>query len=346
MAKQEIQVEIALSEGANMHHASLDGVKAGWRRQYWEKTFNAIHPQCSASVPDETQFQGRVSWRQIGSLLLCDISSSPQHVVRQSSHIQHCGRDVIELNLQLHGEGKVAQDGRECVTRPGEIVLYDSARPYELSFGGPFRLLYINFPKELFRSRFGLAEHVTARTIDGTSGVARFLSDYISALVLQSEEEDATFCDRLESHLGDLLVTALSALTRGSASDRYCRTMALCRAKTFIVENLRDESLSPAIVANTLGVSRRYLYDLFADEELPVGYWIRQRRLERCRLDIENVALSTRSLSDIAFSWGFSDAAHFSRAFRNYYGMSPKDCRSAKRATAISDQTGAQGDNL
>lgn len=340
-------MQIALSEGAKMNHVSLDQVKAGWRRQYWEETFNGIHPLSSSSVTDEAQFHGRVSWRQTGRLLLCDISSAPQKVLRQSRHIRQCGCDVIELNLQLEGEGKLLQDGRECVTRPGEIALYDSARPYELSYDRPFRMLYINFPKELVRARFGPTEKVTARTIDGTCGMGRFLAGYIRTLVLQSEEEeDALFSDRLQNHLGDLLTTAVSALPPTSgASAKYCRTTALCRAKAFIVDNLGDEALSPATVAAALGMSRRYLYDLFADEDIGVASWILHKRLERCRSDIQNAALSFRPLSDIAFSWGFSDASHFSRAFRNRYGMSPKGCRAATQLGSALPREGAQPDN-
>ena len=32
-------------------------------------------------------------------------------------------------------------------------------------------------------------------------------------------------------------------------------------------------------------------------------------------------------MSDIAFSWGFNDAAHFSRSFKEQYGMSPREFR-------------------
>ncbi len=340
-------MDIVLSESTKMTRVSVDAVKAGWRCQYWQETFNAIHPHSSASVADEAQFQGQVSWRRMGDLLLCDISSTPQRVRRQGRHIRQDELEVIELNLQIEGEGRLVQDGRECVTRPGEIAIYDSARPYELSFDRPFRILYLNFPRELFRARFGMSEHVTARTITGTSGVGRFLAGYLSELVLRSEEEDVRFRDPLQNHLVDLLITAVSALpSAGGASAGFCRTMTLCRAKTFIMDNLGDEALTPARVAAALGVSRRYLYNLFADEGLPVALWIRQKRLERCRSDIENSALSMRSLSDIAFSWGFSDAAHFSRAFRNRYGMSPKGCRTAKRASAIAALTHAQRDNL
>ena len=41
-----------------------------------------------------------------------------------------------------------------------------------------------------------------------------------------------------------------------------------------------------------------------------------------------------RTILDIAQSWGFTSAAHFSRAFRAHYGMSPSDARggTVKRA--------------
>jgi AraC-like DNA-binding protein len=84
---------------------------------------------------------------------------------------------------------------------------------------------------------------------------------------------------------------------------------------------------------------------LFADEDFGVANWILQKRLERCRSDIETAAFSMRSLSDIAFSWGFSDASHFSRAFRKHYGVSPKACRVGTRLSTLSAPNRAQQNN-
>lgn len=330
-----------------MKRITIEEVRPSQRRQYWEEAMNAIHPQTATTLVDKTQFQGWLSWRRMGDVLLSDIRSTAQFATRQSMHIRRDEQDVVQLNVQLDGIGQLAQDGRKCITRPGEIAIYDSSRPYELYFSRPFRQLYVDFPRSLLRARFGPTENVTARTINGTSGLGRFLYDYVSSLILQSEDDDATAILRLQNHLVDLLITAFSDLPDGIAtSTSSCRTMTLCRAKTYISDNLRDESLSPATVAQTLRMSRRYLYDLFADEGMGVGCWIRQARLERCRSDMEDPALSGRSLSEIAYSWGFSEAAHFSRAFRNHFGMSPRACRAAMRVSLVSHQTGAHTDKF
>ncbi|MDU6746935.1 MAG: helix-turn-helix domain-containing protein, partial [Bradyrhizobium sp.] len=41
---------------------------------------------------------------------------------------------------------------------------------------------------------------------------------------------------------------------------------------------------------------------------------VRQRRLDRCRSDLE-AARRTESITSIALRWGFNDPSHFSRLF-------------------------------
>src|SRR5260370_39969348 len=56
------------------------------------------------------------------------------------------------------------------------------------------------------------------------------------------------------------------------------------------------------------------------------------RRLERAREDLTDPVHSHLSISDICFRWGFNDAAHFSRAFHDTYGVSPRNFRRAATA--------------
>lgn len=51
------------------------------------------------------------------------------------------------------------------------------------------------------------------------------------------------------------------------------------------------------------------------------------RRLERCREEIADPAMALRSITEIAHDWAFSDSQHFSRAFKQRFGMTPREYR-------------------
>jgi len=74
-------------------------------------------------------------------------------------------------------------------------------------------------------------------------------------------------------------------------------------------------------------VSLRTLQRLFNAQELTVSSWIRARRLDRCRRDLLNPALRGLSIQAVAARWAFTQGAHFSRAFKQAYGVSPQAYR-------------------
>src|SRR5581483_2092631 len=89
-----------------------------------------------------------------------------------------------------------------------------------------------------------------------------------------------------------------------------------------------DPGLTPAQIAAATGISVRHLHRLFGDRGCTVAEWIWQQRLDRCRTDLYHSQASGRSITEIAFSWGFSDSAHFSRCFRKTFGLSPREFKS------------------
>ena len=64
---------------------------------------------------------------------------------------------------------------------------------------------------------------------------------------------------------------------------------------------------------------------------------IQTRRLEHCRLALEDPLQSHRTLSEIAYGWGFSDMTHFSRRFKTTYGVLPSEYRSRVNLTVSAD---------
>ena len=80
------------------------------------------------------------------------------------------------------------------------------------------------------------------------------------------------------------------------------------------------------------------MHRLWAQESAEtLGRHILGRRLERCRADLTD---PNRTVTDVAFGWGFRSLAHFSRAYRARFGGSPSQDRmatldQAKSARAI-----------
>jgi AraC-like DNA-binding protein len=105
------------------------------------------------------------------------------------------------------------------------------------------------------------------------------------------------------------------------------RRALLIRIRAWIEEHLDHPELSPADVAAAHHISLRYLHKLFSVQQSTVAGWIRHRRLERCRRALLDPAQATRPVSAIAARWGILNAAHFSRVFRDAYGLAPAEYR-------------------
>jgi AraC-like DNA-binding protein len=102
------------------------------------------------------------------------------------------------------------------------------------------------------------------------------------------------------------------------------------KARQFIDRNLRDPRLDAALLCREVGMSRTQLYRLF-QEDGGVARYVRQRRLLRSYADLADPS-STESITLIAASLCFEDASSFSRAFKQEFGLNPRDVRAAAAA--------------
>jgi AraC-like DNA-binding protein len=117
------------------------------------------------------------------------------------------------------------------------------------------------------------------------------------------------------------------------------RSALLYRLKLHIETHLRDPDLALAGVAAALGISARYVNQLLAAEGTSFGRYVLTRRLEKCRRDLGDPGQAHRQVGEIAFAWGFNELGHFSRAFKERYGLAPRDWRLAiGTATSAGDR--------
>jgi AraC-like DNA-binding protein len=95
------------------------------------------------------------------------------------------------------------------------------------------------------------------------------------------------------------------------------------RIKQYVQTHLNETDLTIDRIALDMRCSKRYLHKVFEDEDCSLDRYIWLARLERCRVALSVVDLQGRSISEIAYAWGFNSTAHFCRLFKSHYELSP-----------------------
>ena len=91
------------------------------------------------------------------------------------------------------------------------------------------------------------------------------------------------------------------------------------------MENHLEEPLSIPQLASLVSVSERELERLFSRHlQQPPGRYYRAKRLQRARALLQQ---TDRQVVDIAIASGFGSAAHFSRAYRQFFNIAPSQDR-------------------
>lgn len=96
------------------------------------------------------------------------------------------------------------------------------------------------------------------------------------------------------------------------------------------IEEHTGESLTTEELAKVAGFSKYHFNRIFKSvlQESLVQY-VNRIRLEQSYFEV--AYREDKTMTDIAFEYGFADSAVFSRAFKKYFGISPATCRKQKR---------------
>ncbi|MGW8765909.1 AraC-like ligand-binding domain-containing protein [Streptomyces sp. NPDC055815] len=275
--------------------------------------------------PDAPGTSGSLHCAKPGEVVVTRIVGGPCTVQRTGSLIGSRDRELFKVALYGSGRAGVEQDGRQCRPGPGDLVVYETARPYELRFWDPFDLVVLGIPRALLGPH---ADRLASRTasVVPTDGGGRRLA---GALLRDAASDLDAIGGRGGPHLADALVSlVLTAVAEQPFSVRPQDDFAE-RILAYCLGRLSDPRLSPESVARAHNISVRYLHKVLQQRGITLASWIRRSRLERIRRDLVDPDLMGRSASVIAARWGVLDATHLSRALRAEFGQSAAEIRKA-----------------
>jgi len=294
---------------------------------HWKHLVAESFVPLAARTADVEGFRGQMRARVLDRMSVVEVSATSHEVHRTPALIAQAGERYFKLNLQLEGTGLLIQDNREALLRPGDLAIYDTNRPYTLAFEDEARMMVVMFPCDALSLPTDYVGQLAAVRMAGSTGLSGIVGQFIRQLSENLEVLSGPSGSRLATNALDLVSTMLHAEMDIAPDRMKPQALLAVSVREYIEANLSDPQLSPASIAAAHFISTRHLHNVFHESGTTVASWIRSQRLDGTRRELRDPLHAGKSVGTVAASWGFLDAAHFSRIFRDAFGVSPSDWR-------------------
>lgn len=311
-----------------MELLTTEGLPALGRAAAWAELYASRMSQCVFTPDNDSRFDAELRIGQLGPVKLARLTVDRCSVERRQSHIMRNSPRIYNFLLQAEGSSTFHHCGRDAQLEAGDFVLCDTGLPHFFVTNDHSITVMVRVPGETLRSYLPTPEKFCGQRLGRTSG----LTGTVAAMVRElSSGTDRAVDPSCEDRVARYLLEMMSlAFTTGVEAVDGASAIAWQRRKEivqYIEEKLRDPELTPASISSGLRVSPRYLRTVFASGGEKMGTFILRRRLEECARQMGNPAWKAHTLTEIAFSWGFNSAAHFTRTFHEKYGIPPREYR-------------------
>lgn len=296
----------------------------------WGDWMSRLFGGLSSDLYGDTAFEGHINTSQAGNVVMTRLEANRHRVLRSTSQARAGETSYLKIIAPWRGHASVDQHGRQAWVRPGGWAIYDTTGSYEVANPERSEHLIVMLPKEHLIERGMRLDPLMGRHVGGNSGIARVALDTMRSTFA----ELPGLSPSTARSAGDLIVelVRLSLLELSGRGTPTTQLEALKdRIRDFVGQHLRDPHLTIDRIAQALNCSKRHLHNAFANEDDSLAQHILRRRLQACMRDLKDPLQQQRTITDIAFSWGFNNGAHFSRVFREHTGLAPSDFR----ATAL-----------
>ena len=319
-----------------VHSLSTSGLSPRQQIQRWSDALTDLCGRFDVDPLKASSLEGRINYTTVSSLKLCQIEVSQHRIGHTDWRIRSTEHPYIKILFQTVGTSYFEQDGRRIEVVPGDCLAYDVACPHTITNPTLTRHEVVIVPKELLRERGFHSEKMSACKLSSRAGTGRIAHEFVHAAFGEATRLSPTSAAGVADSLIDLLLLPLREVD--AAFDRVGPEAMYVRAQAFIREHLRDPDLCIDQISAALGCTKRYLHMLFSERGITVSDYIWRARLQNCRQELETSGGKT--ITDVAYSWGFSSSSHFSRVFRKSFGIAPSSILKAQRAACPSIRDG------
>ena len=311
-----------------MERFSTTGLPSIGRVAAWNELYSTRMSRVEFTPGDHQKFDAELRIGRLGPVRLARLNVDRCSIERSQRHLAQSPR-LYSFLLQVKGASTFHHYGHDATLQEGDFVLCYTGMPHYFQTRGSSETLMVRVLPDALAEFLPSPEEYCGLHLGNAVGLAGTAAAMVQSLARKVETGLA--CDNQEGRVARYLLelislsytTAFGSTARGSSAIRQRRLQVL----RHIEDHLREPRLTVDSVARALSISPRYLRVIFAGTGEKLSAYVLRRRLEECARQMCSPAWSGHSLMQIASSWGFSSAAHFTRRFREQFEASPREYR-------------------
>ena len=295
----------------------------------WQEIMSDVYYSLEIKRSQTRGLRGKIRKYDIGPVSITTFDADEQRVFRTKPRIARDPEDAYVFVMPVRKDLYFNHNGRSGFVKPGGHVLVSTSDFYELSCPDGFVNWTVKIPGEELRQRNPCVDDYTGCRFPIDLPMSHFARQQVRSLAVTFGNAGPRNSAGLARNLIDTI--ALVVTTEMGSGDGATKSQYLIRGRimSYIRNNIGEFDLSPRMIAEANGISVSYLYKLFRTSGMTVGEYIMAQRLQAAYERLAATSSRQTTVAEVAFSVGFRNLSHFSRVFRENYGVSPTSVRNS-----------------
>lgn len=278
---------------------------------------------------DEPHF-ARLSAHGIGNIVVSSLDCAPQITRMRFGKQRQTDPETLHLRLYEGGRSSGVVGGETFVTGPGEIHAFDLGRPMtNITEGAKFVGAFIPYAAV----GYDPSKHGPHGQISAVDGTGRLIASSMRTLVTTRTDLPEDMLEDVAKGFCALVSSLVLGQMGAPGAEREIERVRKSEVFAFVEANLADPDLTIERICRAFGASRATIYRDFSDVG-GIRKYVQGRRLEHVRDELAHMEPKRGAITRVAERWGFTDQAHFTRAFRQAYDCRPGELIGSARDKA------------
>lgn len=303
--------------------SSTHGMAPGESRERWRQIATTYQCQMTCEFPDGDAGPSTLRRVRTDRNQVLAWRSPRVQYRRRSTHMRKDGLDTYVLVVPASGTVDV---GRTTLG-PGYGALVATNQPFDVTHTPGARLRAITIQRHTIHQRVNTAAEF-GTPIDLMAGLGGVVHDLLDSALRMADQLSAHQFDAVIDRLVELVCVLVGAGTV-DAGDHFSEIETAIRR--YVRQNAHTPDLNSDMIAGALGWSVRQIQLALQRSGTTCRDLIKEERLSLAHDRLASPAYRRTPITELAHRCGFASPGRFSTAFRERFGVTPRELRGTHR---------------